>query len=610
MPLQIEALLSDPTIKFEIGGFSEERIIVRDHISRCLEAVDGWADQRDHGEELVNVPDEIFKSSVEDIRAFFKSLRKQRDPGEDGTSAEAPRYRKKICVVGPSSWGKTSLIKSLTTNIPTLEAPEKRTIGVDLFTWQFVKPAPTVEASRRVYDVSIWDFAGQDEYQSVHTLFYSKRTLYVVCVNLKAYADVLSTSAETQRDAAANAFVISHIYSRMRAICVHEPESEFAFVGTKLDLIGFDSNMTQRIEADLMQRLDMKEREAIRQLNAAIFELNREIDEFASKQQMSGEDLKHRTGLTSRLDELMALKTKRPHILSHQLNAMSSANLTGVHDVRLALEDVIETSDTSFIMPPDYLQLGAYIQNKSKTIENQSVKAQIDTLFVNVSALQDEIKAQTAFSSLESFDITAILHTLHSIGDILWFDDVGDCLSETVFLCPTLVIDFVRKVVNHQLGENENDTLHSVVRDEGRVAHALLRSLMLWCDVDDDQLMLQLKGLLLQFQLAYPDGSTGLKWNSDLIVPIYWKKKARTDDSQNVKADANQTASVSEFVGSMSSRPNFRRVYSRNWASRVTRRTSRATERTHRRPLRRNEQANTTPRSPSQVSVAAYLSCG
>lgn len=46
----------------------------------------------------------------------------------------------------------------------------------------------------------------------------------------------------------------------------------------------------------------------------------------------------------------------------------------------------------------------------------------------------------------------------------------------------------MRKVVNHQLGENKSDTLHSDVRCEGRISHVLLRSLDLWGEVEDDQL--------------------------------------------------------------------------------------------------------------------------
>jgi hypothetical protein len=43
--------------------------------------------------------------------------------------------------------------------------------------------------------------------------------------------------------------------------------------------------------------------------------------------------------------------------------------------------------------------------------------------------------------------------------------------------------------------------------------------------VDDKQLMLRLKELLFQFHLAYPAGKGGLTWDSDLIVPTYWKKR-------------------------------------------------------------------------------------
>lgn len=318
-------------------------------------------------------------------------------------------------------------------------------------------------------------------------------------------------------------------------------------MGTKLDLIRFDDDLTQRIEADLKQRLIAREKETVRELNEAIVELKREIGKLTRQNSKENEALKVSAGLSSRLDELTTLKTERPRILSYQLNAMSSADLTGLSSIRAALEDLIVTSDTSFIMPPDYLQLSAYIQNKVKAMESQSIRAKIDTLFVNASALHDEIRDQPAFASLDSNDITAILHTFHSIGDILWFDGADDILwfdnagcslCDTVFLSPALVIDFVRKIVNHKLGEDENDALHSAVRDEGRVAHTLLRSLKLWSEVDDDLLMLQLNGLLLRFQLAYPDRSAGLKWNSDLIVPIYWKKKSTSSDATMAALDA------------------------------------------------------------------------
>lgn len=548
--LEIETL--DPAILDCLGcGPYESRIPdkqrIQEYIPRCLEVVNGWADQHDHGEEMLDPPQEIFEAGVEDIRAFFKSLRKHRGDNEHGggnDSGTTSRYRKKICVVGPSSWGKTSLIKSLTTNIQTLEDTDKRTIGVDLFTWKFAKSVPTTgtSASRwnhRVYDVSIWDFAGQDEYQSVHTLCYSKRTLYVVCINVKAYADVLlgSAPADIHHDATVDAFFDANIYSRMRAICVHEPESEFAFVGTKLDLITYSRDTIDRIEADVTQRLAARERDVLRQLKEAIVELELEIDETARSKHASDETdgVGHGIGLSSRIAGLTALQTKRPRILSYQLNVMSSRNLTGADTVRLALEDLIVSSNTSFIMPPDFLELSAYIHNKVQIISTQSVKVQIDTLFVNVDALHDELRAQPAFASLERSDIMAMLRALHVIGDILWFDNADSLLGSTLFLSPALIIDFVRKIVNHQLGESDSDPLHAAVRDEGRVAHALLRSLELWREVHDERLMLQLKSLLLQFQLAYPDGSSGLKWNSDLIVPIYWKKQIRTSNCENLE---------------------------------------------------------------------------
>lgn len=333
-------------------------------IEPCVVAVNAWIDERDRGVEYTQIPVEVLQAGPADVRTFFKMLQTPTNDGQ--TTSVAPRYRKKLCVVGPGSWGKTSLIKSLTTNVATLEDADTRTIGVDLFAWQFEQETaasssmPSSTPSTRIYDVSIWDFASQDEYQSVHTLFYSKRTLYVVSVNLKAYVDALDANATNNK--AVDAFVDQYIYSRMRSICVHEPESEFAFVGTKLDLINHDTKTVERIQNDLLARLDRRENNAVRQLDRAITELKKEINDSNVPSNSGGDT---QTGLHGRLDELDNLRRHRPRILSRQMAVMSSADLEGVEKVRLALQDLIVESDSGFLMPPAYSAVSTFLQKRT-----------------------------------------------------------------------------------------------------------------------------------------------------------------------------------------------------------------------------------------------------
>lgn len=80
-------------------------------------------------------------------------------------------YRRKICIVGPSNWGKTSLAKSVTTSTPSLEHPDSRTIGIDQWTLRI--ELPSFDDNKIViYEVTFWDFAGQDAYQVAHSLIF------------------------------------------------------------------------------------------------------------------------------------------------------------------------------------------------------------------------------------------------------------------------------------------------------------------------------------------------------------------------------------------------------------------------------------------------------
>jgi hypothetical protein len=67
---------------------------------------------------------------------------------------------------------------------------------------------------------------------------------------------------------------------------------------------------------------------------------------------------------------------------------------------------------------------------------------------------------------------------------------------------------------------DRTEKLLAAVRYESRIARDLLERLDMWSEMDDPQLILQMK----DFKLAYPTNGRDLEWNSDLTAPIYWKK--------------------------------------------------------------------------------------
>ncbi|KAJ0407293.1 hypothetical protein ATCC90586_003151 [Pythium insidiosum] len=142
-----------------------------------------WFKEHKLGFPLTPIPIEVYERGPADICAYFKSLSSLAtvQPVESKNASPSPEvssthtsYRCKVCVVGPSTWGKTSFIKSFTNGQATLEEADTRTVGIDLFSWSFDTAAETDSPQR--YNVTLWDFAGQDEYQSAHSLFFSRST--------------------------------------------------------------------------------------------------------------------------------------------------------------------------------------------------------------------------------------------------------------------------------------------------------------------------------------------------------------------------------------------------------------------------------------------------
>ncbi|XP_048410179.1 leucine-rich repeat serine/threonine-protein kinase 2 isoform X2 [Stegostoma tigrinum] len=93
-----------------------------------------------------------------------------------------PYYRMKLMIVGNAGSGKTTLLQQLMKCKQPNSGLEKATIGIDVKEWPIhVKEK---KGKRKEYMLSVWDFAGQEEFYSTHPHFMSSRALYLVVYDL------------------------------------------------------------------------------------------------------------------------------------------------------------------------------------------------------------------------------------------------------------------------------------------------------------------------------------------------------------------------------------------------------------------------------------------
>ena len=319
-----------------------------------------WTKQQNSGQELIDIPIEVFNRGSEAIDIYFNEIEKSQNS----------IYRSRICVVGPSGWGKTSLVKSLISGVPEQVPEDIRTIGIDQFQWNFnvvkrgmnlmklriqsstntifqsliglfrtrIKPILLNRMIQNTenHQVSFWDFAGQDVYKGAHSIFFSSsRTLFLICVNLQAYDEDIKNNRNTASD---------EILRWIRLVFAKQPHAKLLFVGTKADLV--DENVIQDIKEDLS--------DCVRDW----------CDKYSN-------DIKNRQSLLSNNDtpqhELQHLQMQ----LSALTNVKDAVNgkwvITSSKDeniLKAACDDIqchIRDNNVGFIMPESYIAVLNYL---------------------------------------------------------------------------------------------------------------------------------------------------------------------------------------------------------------------------------------------------------
>ena len=114
---------------------------------------------------FTNPPPEIIKQGNKAIKEYFDERKK---------SGEELLNEAKLILLGDGRSGKTSLANRLLGK----ELPKEvdRTQGVDIVIGEYSFPL----ANGKDFKINIWDFAGQDKYKTLHQLFYTESSLYVM----------------------------------------------------------------------------------------------------------------------------------------------------------------------------------------------------------------------------------------------------------------------------------------------------------------------------------------------------------------------------------------------------------------------------------------------
>lgn len=131
------------------------------------------------GQPIETPPPEVVQKGIDEVKNYW---RQQQEEGVDYL-CEA-----KLIAIGEAGAGKTSLAKKIQNSSYELKSTEISTEGIEIARWSFqaairVGPREPKELVTRDFQVSIWDFGGQEVYHATHQFFLTHRSLYVLVVD-------------------------------------------------------------------------------------------------------------------------------------------------------------------------------------------------------------------------------------------------------------------------------------------------------------------------------------------------------------------------------------------------------------------------------------------
>ena len=158
---------------------------------------------------LVEPPKEIYEGSEESVNQYYKDL---------NVSEACKVGFVNVILLGSTTSGKTSLIKSFINGVPTLTKLEDRTIAVDVEIWELIEN----------FHFHVIDLGGHDIYELIYPIILKDRKASIIIS-----VDLSKLSEETIE---ANLFKWLHTVLNL---C--EDSTNIIVAGTKADLCDDES---------------------------------------------------------------------------------------------------------------------------------------------------------------------------------------------------------------------------------------------------------------------------------------------------------------------------------------------------------------------------------
>ncbi|KAL4094820.1 hypothetical protein PRIC1_010473 [Phytophthora ramorum] len=450
---------------------------LREHQLGLLVCARYWHECFKKGKSLLNVSSNFIKGGETAVRTYLDEL----ENTPDGDIVK----RCKLCVIGPSTWGKTSFVKSVTEGARLVVDQDDRTVGIDRFSFTF-------RAEEERYDVTFWDHAGQDIYQVSNPLFFSEKTVYLLCVDFGVYAERLVEMVALRMvngEEFMNRFFEVNVLHWLRLVLLRQPDARFKLIGTKSDLVSEESRgrISRDVNIRLISFLDNPARQVA-------------LDDGAVK----------------------ALKEDFDQFLMPTSAATMDSALEAQELIKLM---IVGEPSISFPMPKLYTQvLESIVRLQRLAMTNVEREDQLENLMLPVTVACTRL--MEAVPGLTGRVCRDILTALHNLGDILWYKNGNNASDDRIFLDPTIVLDIIREVVNHE-HEGRVGGNYDALRRDGTLHHSLLMTFPLWRRLQafDGRMVHGFKHLLLRFNLAYPANKETILDEADMIVPSYWLRE-------------------------------------------------------------------------------------
>lgn len=162
----------------ELGREGESRLAAALRTNDALETIEGmeWL-----GVEMP--PGEICRQGCGAIRQFWEDagMRKPQETSTGPVRRMIPDWTLKVVMVGPGQAGKTSLVKTLRGEAFQALSERERTIGIEVS--EIVLPGVDSGAqddSLGTPRLRVFDFAGQQEYYTLHRFLLTSKALYLL----------------------------------------------------------------------------------------------------------------------------------------------------------------------------------------------------------------------------------------------------------------------------------------------------------------------------------------------------------------------------------------------------------------------------------------------